>query len=223
MLSRLTVAALILAAAVSRASGLAAMIGEAFVKLPPPAGFCELTPSYEFDGRMVSIVSAYLSGSSIRLLAMSADCDQLAEARAGKRRQLDDVTQYQVEHADMKMPPPFSIARKCSILRITNNSPAETDIDARFASIAAKIKLNEAASVGVIAEDNNGCYTATLQKVRTESGTEKMLVVLRAGTIIGNRAISVQRETVYQNPDTIKTLLPKLEADVAALVAANPP
>jgi hypothetical protein len=223
MLSRLTVAALVLAVTVSRASGLAALIGDAFVKLPPPAGFCELTPRYEFDGRTVAVVSAYLSGAGIRLLAMSADCDQLAEAREGRRRQVDDVAQYQVEIADMKTPPVFSIERMCSILRIQSNSPMGTDIDARLASTIEKIKVNEAGSIGVVAEDKNACYTATLQKVWTETGTEKMLVGLHAATVISNRAIGVRRYTIYQNRDTINAMLPKLKGDVAALVAANPP
>jgi hypothetical protein len=222
MLSRLTVAALVLAVTVSGASGLAALIGDAFVKLPPPAGFCELTPRYEFDGRTVAVVSAYLSGAGIRLLAMSADCDQLAEAREGRRRQVDDVAQYQVEIADMKTPPVFSIARMCSILRIQSNSPIRADIDARLAGTIEKIKVNEAGSIGVIAEDKNACYTATLQKVGTETGTEKTLVGLHAATVISNRAIGVRRYTVYQNPDTINAMLPKLKGDVAALVAANP-
>jgi hypothetical protein len=222
MLSRLTVAALVLAVTVSAASGIAAMIGDAFVKLPPPAGFCELTPRYEFDGGMAAAVSAYLSGAGIRLLAMSADCDQLAEAREGRRRRLDDVVQYQVEIADTKTPPPFSIAQRCSILRIQSNSPAGADIDARLASTIEKIKVNEARSIGVIAEDDNACYTATLEKVATETGTEKMLVGLHAATVVSNRAIGVRRYTVYQNPDTINAMLPKLKGDVAALLAANP-
>ena len=87
---RLTLAALFLAVSVSGALGLAAMIGDTFVKLPPPAGFCELTPSHEFDGRTVAAVSAYMAGDSIKLLGMSADCNQLAGAREGKQ-QLDDV------------------------------------------------------------------------------------------------------------------------------------
>ena len=92
-----------------RGMSLAAMIGDTFVKLPPPTGFCELTPRYEFDGRTVAVVSAYMAGDGIKLLAMSADCNQLAEAREGKR-QLDDVAAYLVENSDMKMPTPFSVA-----------------------------------------------------------------------------------------------------------------
>src|SRR5882724_71553 len=122
LLGRLTFAALVLAVSASGALGLAAMIGDTFIKLPPPAGFCELTPRYEFDGRAVAVVSAYMAGDGIKLLAVSADCNQLAEARDGKR-QLDDVVAYLIFNSDMKMPTPFSVAAKCKTLRASSNSP----------------------------------------------------------------------------------------------------
>jgi hypothetical protein len=218
---RVTLAALFLAVSVSGAVGFAAMIGDTFVKLPPPAGFCELTPRYEFDGRTVAAVSAHMAGNSIKLLAMSADCNQLAEAREGKR-QLDDVAAYLVENSDMKMPTPFSVASKCSTLRALSKSPIGTDVDARLTSAVEKIKVSEADSIGVIAEDENACYTATLRRKRTDAGTQKALVVLQANAVIKTKAIMVHRQAVYQNPDTIKAVLPKFKIDVAALVAANP-
>jgi hypothetical protein len=219
LLGRLTLAALVLAVSVSGALGLAAMIGDTFVKLPPPAGFCELTPQYEFDGRTLAVVSSYMAGDSIKLLAMSADCNQLAEAREGKR-QLDEVAAYLVENLDIKTPTPFSVASKCSILRASSNSPIGTDVDSRLASTVETIKVSEAGSIGVIAEDDNACYTATLTK--TDAGAQKVLVILQANAVIRTKAIIVRRQTVYLNPDTIKAALPKLKSDVAAFVAANP-
>jgi hypothetical protein len=221
LLGRLTLASLVLAVSVSGALGLAAMIGDTFVTLPPPAGYCELTPRYEFDGRTVAVISAYMAGESIKLLAMSADCNQLAEAREGKR-QLDDVAAYLVENSDIKMPTPFSVASKCSTLRASSKSPIGTDVDARLASTIEKIKVNEAGPIGVISEDDNACYTATLIKAGTETGMQKVLVVLQANTVIRTKAIVVRRQAVYQNPGTIKAVLPKLKSDVAAFVAANP-
>jgi hypothetical protein len=221
LLGRLTLAALVLAVSVSGALGLAAMIGDTFVKLPPPAGFCELTPSYEFDGRTVAAISAYMAGDSIKLLAMSADCNQLAEAREGKR-QLDDVAAYLVENSDIKMPTPFSVASKCSTLRASSKSPIGTDVDARLASAIENIKVSEAGSIGVIAEDDNACYTATLTKKRTDAGAEKVLVILQANAVIRTKAIIVRRQAVYQNPATVKAVLPKLKSDIAAFVEANP-
>jgi hypothetical protein len=221
LLRCLSLAALVLAVSVSSALGLAAMIGDTFVKLPPPAGFCELTPRYEFDGRAVAVVSAYMAGDNIKLLAMSADCNQLAEAREGKR-QLDDVAAYLIFNSDMKTPTPFSVASKCSTLRAVSNSPIGTDVDARLASILERIKVGETGSVGVIAEDDNACYTATLVKERTNDGAQKMLLNLQADAIVQTKAIMVRRQAVYQNPDTIKAVLPKFKNDVAAFIAVNP-
>jgi hypothetical protein len=222
MLSRLTFAALFLAVAASGAWGREAMLGDAFVSMPPPVGFCELTPRYEFDGRTVAVASAYLEGAGVRLLVMSADCNQLAEAREGRRRQLDDIAQYRVEIANMKTPAVFSTARWCSIQRIQSKSPIGTDINARLANTIEKIKVNEGGSIGVIAEDKDACYTATLHKVWTETGTEKVLIGLQAATVINNREIGIHRYAVYRNPDTINAMLLKLKDNVAALIAANP-
>jgi hypothetical protein len=221
MLGRLTFAALLVAVAVSDATGLEALIGDAFVTLPPPAGFCELTPQYEFDARTLAITSAYLRGSAVRLLTMSADCDQLAEARKGKQRQLDDVTQYQVQLADEKISPVLSVAASCSILRLQTKSPVGVDTKARLAGIVENIKVNQTGTLGVIGEDKNGCYSAILSKVWSE-GTQKMLVGLDAATILSKRAIAVRRYAVYQNPETVDAMLAKLEDNVAALAAANP-
>ncbi|MET4296575.1 hypothetical protein [Bradyrhizobium sp. LB5.2] len=221
LFGRLTLAAILLASSVSGASGVAAMIGDTFVKLPPPSGFCELTPRYEFDGRAVAVISAYMAGENIKLLAMSADCNQLAEAREGKR-QLDDVSAYLIFNSDMKMPTPFSVASKCKTLRASSNSPVGTDVDARLASILEKINVNQGGSIGVITEDDNACYTATLTKQGTDDGARKLFVNLQANAVVRTKAIMVRRQAVYQDGDTIKAVLAKLKIDVAAFVTANP-
>jgi hypothetical protein len=222
MLSRPIVAALILAAAVSPASSLEALLGGAFVTLPPPAGFCELTPRYEFDGRTVAIISALLKNAGNKLLLMSADCGQLADARAGRRLLLDDVVHYQARIAEIEKPPTESITQTCTILRTQGNNAVVGDMNARLAGTIENIKTNETSFIGVLAEDNNACYAAILQKLRTEAGTEKTQVGVYAVTIIHNRSISVYRYAAYQNPGMINAMLAKLKGDVAALIAANP-
>jgi hypothetical protein len=105
-------------------------------------------PPREETAGDVAAISAYMAGNSIKLLATSADCNQLAEAREGKQ-QLDDVATYLVENLDIKMPTPFSVASKCSILRASSKSASGTDVDARLASTVENIKVNEAGSIGV--------------------------------------------------------------------------
>jgi hypothetical protein len=220
-LGRLTLAAFFLAVSGSGALSLAAMIGDTFVKLPPPAGFCELTPQYEFDGHALQVISAYMAGESIKLLAMSADCNQLAEAREGKGR-IDDTASYLIFNADMKMPTPFSVASKCKTLRAVNNIPVGTDVDARLASILEKINVGESGSLGVINEDENACYTGTLTRQKNVDGKLRLFINLQANTVVQTKAIMVRRQAVYRDLDTIKAVLAKFKSDVAAFIAANP-
>ena len=114
------------------------------------------------------------------------------------------------------------VAQRCAILRTQSKSPVGVDIKARLAAAIGRAGVNETNSIGVVAADQNACYSATLHKVRTEAGPEEMLVVLHAATILGKRAIGVGRSTVYQNPDTINAVLAELKDNVAALIAANP-
>src|SRR5438128_7490053 len=71
-----------------------ARIGAASLNLPPPAGYCDLTEQQPSDARMIKIVGDLLAGRN-ELLAMSADCRQLENCRAGKEPVLDDYAQYQ--------------------------------------------------------------------------------------------------------------------------------
>ena len=221
MLSRAAFAALILLAGAYSASGLEAMLGDVFVTLPPPAGFCELTPRYEFDGRVANDISKLLKQAGIRLLAMSADCGQLADARAGRRRLLDEMAQYQARMATIDKQPSESVAQACTTLRTQGNA-IMGDINARLVGMLEKLKIIESRFIGVLGEDKNACYAAILYTLRTDTGTEMTQVEVHAATIIRNRSIGIFRYAAYQNPDTVDAVLAKLKVNVAALIAANP-
>jgi hypothetical protein len=108
-----------------------------------------------------------------RLLAFSADCGELADVRAGRRWQFDDVVQYQAQIAAMNRPPAGSVAQVCEILRARGRAVLADrmqDIKDRIASTLEKIRVNEPSDLGVLAEDSNGCYTGLIQKLRTEIG-----------------------------------------------------
>jgi hypothetical protein len=225
MLARPTFAALILAAAASGALAGEATLGVVSVTLPPPAGFCELDASDPQDSRMLTILSGLLEKSGNKLLGMSADCGQLADARAGRRRVLDDFAQYQTRIATMDKPPAQSVAQACMTLRTQGNTFVANlwpDIKTRIESAVEKAKINETSFIGVLAEDANACYAAVIQKGRTEAGTNKTQVSVFAVTMIRSRSIYVYRSAVYQNSDTVDAVLAKLKGDVAALIAANP-
>ena len=84
MLARLTFAALVLAAATSTALAAEANIGGVLINLPHPINFCELTDGNASDKKMLTTLGPLLEKSGNKLLAMSADCGQLAAWHTGK-------------------------------------------------------------------------------------------------------------------------------------------
>jgi hypothetical protein len=225
MRGRLNFAALILAIATSEGLADQVTLGDVSVTLPPPAGFCEVNASDPRDRRAVMGHSGPLEKLGNRLLGLFADCGQLAQAREGGRRQLDDAVEYHAQIAAIDKPPAASVAQLCAAARARNNTILANeapDLKARIERTVEKVKMNETRPIGVLAEDTNACYQGSIQKDKGESGTDKTMVGLGAVTIIKNRTIFVYRFSVYQNPNTVDAVLAKLKADVAALIAANP-
>src|SRR5262245_16640042 len=71
-----------------------AKVGSATLVLPSPPGYCDLDTARTAEAHAVSVTERMLSTN--RLLAFSADCQQLAEYRATKgATPLDNIAQYQ--------------------------------------------------------------------------------------------------------------------------------
>jgi hypothetical protein len=224
MLSRLTFAALLVAAASSSALAAQANIGGVSVNLPPPGGFCELSVSNESDKRMITTLSGLLEKSGNKLLSMSADCRQLSDWHTGKRQLLDDYAQYQTPIGSMDKPPSETVAQTCKTLRDEGNKILANqlpDIKQRVESTLSKIKMNETVFLGVLAEDSNACYAALVQNIHTEANTDKTQITVFAVTIVKNKSVFSYRFSVYRNPQTADIVLGKIKSDVGAMIAAN--
>src|ERR1700704_3483662 len=81
-----------------------AKVGQTSITLTAPPGQCELDPGQPSDASTLQAVRAAIGGNT--LLAMYADCKQLADWRVGKRGLLEDFAQYQVSSDATDMPPP---------------------------------------------------------------------------------------------------------------------
>ena len=224
MLSRLTFAALLVAAASSSALAAQANIGGVSVNLPPPGGFCELNESNASDKRMITTLTDLLQKSGNKLLGMSADCQQLSDWHTGKRQLLDDYAQYQTPIGSMDKPASETVAQTCQTLRDQGNKILANqlpDIKKRVESTLSKIKMNEASFLGVLAEDADACYAGIVQKIHTEANTDKTQITVFSVSIVKNKSVFSYRFSVYRNAQTVDAVLGKIKIDVAALMAAN--
>jgi hypothetical protein len=224
MLSRLGFAALLLTTVAAGALASPARIGGVPIYLPAPRGFCELSQSNASDKRMLTTLGPLLEKSGNKLLAMSADCQQLSDWHTGKRQLLDDYAQYQTPIASMDKPPSETVAQTCTTLRNEGNKILANqlpDIKARVESTLSKIKMNETIFLGVLAEDANACYAGLVQKIHTEADTDKTQITAFAISLVKDKSVFIYRFAVYHNPQTADLVLGKLKADVNALLVAN--
>src|SRR5262249_62137809 len=75
----------VLAAVASGAWAADVSMGGVSIKLPAPAGFCDLSPGHPADNRALTVFGAASEKEAGRLFGISADCQQLADWRAGHR------------------------------------------------------------------------------------------------------------------------------------------
>jgi hypothetical protein len=217
----------VLAAATTAATAAETTIGGVSIKLPPPVGFCDLSESNPADKRVVTTISGLVAQSGNTMLVMSADCQQLADWRAGKRTFLDDYGQYQTPTKGMDQlvaSPETYIQATCSGLRTQGNqivAGISQDVKTSIESALKEIKMNSLAFAGVFDESKTACYAGEIQKLQTENRMEKTQLILIGIAVVKNKVFFVDRMTVYAGPDTAKNALAKLEDSVAALYAAN--
>jgi len=212
----------LLLGAASNSRAAQASVDGVSINLPAPAGFCELSSSYPADKLMLDTLGDLVAKSrGNHLLAMAADCQQLADWRAG-RRLLGDYGQYQA--------PPNAAANEetfketCAALRTQGGqtlSNVKKDLKARMEESVRQMKVNDQRFAGFLGEDPAACYVALLQKLKAEDGTEVTQLSVLAITSVKNRFLFVNRYAPFVSADTVNDTLTKLKATIAALQAAN--
>ncbi len=192
------------------------------INLPVPAGFCELTSSNPADRRMLDTIGdALAKARGNQLLAMSADCRQLADWRDG-RRLLGDYGQYQAPRIASANEETFK--QTCAALRQRGGrsfANLKNEAKSKMEESIRQMKVNEQRFAGFLGEDATACYIALLQKLKAEEGPDITQLTVLAITSVKDRFVFVNRYAPFTNTDTVTDTLAKLKATIAALHAAN--
>jgi hypothetical protein len=202
-------------------------VGTAAVILPSPHGYCDLDTTHTAEARAVSDTERMLSTN--RLLAFSADCEQLAEYRATKgAAPLDNFAQYQTfaswENRPLPGQPEAIIKWVCRNMRAQGERiafNATSDIKARTEEVLKNVKVNDIQVLGVVGEEPFACYVALLKKFRSVDSSEKTQAVALVITIVNFKLIYYYLYAPYVNSATVTDTLEQLRVNVAALWAAN--
>ena len=88
------------------------------------------------------------------------------------------------------------------------------DMKARAEQVLKNVQFNEMKFLGQAGEEPLACYTAMLQKFRTEVGTDTTQVWVAATTVV--------RPAPYVSGDTLTGMVAQQKAHVRRLQSANP-
>ncbi|MFO1173076.1 MAG: caspase family protein [Hyphomicrobiaceae bacterium] len=207
--------------------GLSGIIGKTEVGLVLPEGHCELDSSEPADARLISSIRGAIAGTN-ELVSSFADCEELKAWRAGTKPTLDNFGQYmtllQTLNQNIDAPRPSFVSEVCSQMRAT--SPAENEAltskaSTRVEAIMEGVKVNEQKMLGVVAEDENGCYAALFQKMLAEVGGEKEIAGVFTTTLVKGKIVYLNLYAPFGD-GVVDRLLTAQKALAKRFVEANP-
>ncbi|KAB2913723.1 MAG: hypothetical protein F9K29_15985 [Hyphomicrobiaceae bacterium] len=229
MLARLAAAFVIFLCGALQAGAESITLGQTVVSLTTPPGQCALQRAQAGEARLIKVIEDLLPKTN-RLVAAFADCRQLSDWRAGKRKLLDDTAQYQTvisaESGPPEPDPGQALKQVCAGLRAEGDramSSLTPDLNARIEQVMRAVKVSQTRFLGVIAEEADACYAAVAQRFKTEAGTDKTQIALFAAAFPRGKLIFYYLYAPYRSGDTVTAMLAKHKANVAALLAANKP
>jgi hypothetical protein len=188
---------------------------------------CELDRNHPSDKRVYDLVERGLAGQNELLLA-AADCDQIGPWRNGTRPTLDDFTQVQVgltqRNRELAGHEVETANEICSTLRKQGEAAVTGPMNAvrdRFNQVSDTVKINQVQFVGVVREDPEACYASLLQRVRTEQGTDKLILCVYAHVVVRGRLLYLYRYTEGDNFASMVRITDMLRKSVQAHLDAN--
>ena len=207
-------------------SGKDVRVGETSVVLTAPPGQCELDSNQPADRSMLQAIGAAIGTNT--LLAMFADCKQLADWRAGRRSLLEDFAQYQVLTSTIDRPPERQPAQAlkelCTHLREEGEkmmTGMASDLKQRVEQALKNVEVNQLRFLGVVADDADACYGAMVQRAKAQTGKDVTIVGLSASAFVKGKLVYYYLFAPYRSGQTVSTLLAKQKLNVAAFLAAN--
>lgn len=204
-----------------------AMVGLVGVELVLPTSFCELDRTQSSDSRLFRQQTAQLAQAGNRLLGIGAACSELMGWRLNVSL-LDHFILFSADSRFISRPTPIDpeAMRKqiCDKIRAQAEQALSIGIamaNSQPEAIVRNVKVNSMAVVGVDDNDPNACYTAVLQKMRTELGTEKLQLGIDSTVAIKGKILFSTLYIPYKDMEGVAKSLAENRKFVASWRAAN--
>ncbi len=169
------------------------------VQLIVPAGQCELDRRHQFDASVLDLATRAIAGAN-EMLLHTAECAGLDGARTGRVPYLNDFAQVQIslqlKKTELGGQEAAAAKEICQSLRNDGaqiEKQAGAEIKDRVKNLQAGIAVNETRALGVLAEDQNACYSGILMNVQTPTGESRLILGVYAMGVLNGRLIFLYR------------------------------
>lgn len=218
--------AALLPALAAHAQSHVASVGGRNVQLVMPEKHCALDRANASDARVIALVERLLAGQNVLHLS-TTDCDALRKWR-GTTKTLSEYTQVQsliaLKDQDFQGKEKSIIQQICAIATQQGGAltaQVEKDMQQRIEAGKEKIKLEAAHFLGVLGEDDHGCYVAMLIRGTTETGAPKAQLCIFANVVLQGKLFYLYRYSDSVDTKTVQRLFEDRKAAAKAHVDAN--
>jgi hypothetical protein len=199
--------------------------------LAKPDGFCVPDQTNTGEAFFDRLISRLLVNAGNTAIQVFGDCRDLQRRHANSNAPIYNymVYYYPTSTENEVLPQDRAQSRKslCNDLHATNDATLANVPDiakktfGELSKDAGKVEINTTKNLGVLAEDDHGCYVGILIGSRVANTTNLMAAVVN-GTVNKRKTLFVSFYGKFDSPQAFDRLLQRAKAVSAAFDAKNP-
>lgn len=224
-----TALATALLGASAHADSVTRSVGGVQVDFALPKGHCALEDSNSQDAKFIKIASTLFKDASKTLIAATAKCDGHVKLRGGDASKLREYAAYYVPDAwlDSTLNGEKAHLRKelCNAMR-KQGQVMPADVKDSVAKAAKDLSANIGAAstklIGVLDEDDHGCYLGLLIGAKGADGKVALVSSVVTSTVLHSKGLFLAYYNDYAGPETMQAGVRASKAAAAELDQKNP-
>jgi tetratricopeptide (TPR) repeat protein len=221
--------ALALQVVLARADSVVRSVGGTSIDFVAPNGFCIMEDDHPRDILFINTVSRLFEGADNKLILLTVACERRKTWRSGVAGSIVNYAAYYLpnnEEYSWHDAERQSLRKElCDDMRKQSDATL-SNVPNIVADAAKDLKSKIAATstkyIGVVDEDEHGCYTALLVGVKGDDGKDLLMFSLVTSTVIRGKILFSAIYHEYEGPDTTRRTLEEAKITSGAFDARNP-
>lgn len=215
--------------AFAQAENASRKVGDADFNFAVPNGFCVAEEKNPRDAIFINVVRTLLKGANNTLIVLTVNCERLKTWRAGENGNILRYAMYYLPTnlETTTLPGETKQLRDdlCKDMRKQGDATLSgvKDIVANAAKeLNANIAVNSTKYIGVVDEDDHGCYAALLVGVKGGDGKNILMSSVVTSTVVHGKPLFLAVYDEYKGPETTQEDVGRSKVVLADFDKANP-